>query len=63
MMRPGTTATVSDGQQVLQRLYGPEKGQGNIARFQLKAFDEVFDRLTVLPDGPERDTLFSQASG
>ena len=61
MWRLGTTATVSDGQQVLQRLYGPEKGQGNIARFQLKAFDEVFDRLTVLPDGPEREQLFKQA--
>jgi hypothetical protein len=27
MWRLGTTATASDGQQVLQRLFGPEKGQ------------------------------------
>jgi ABC-type transport system substrate-binding protein len=61
MWRLGTTATASDGQQVLQRLFGPEKGQANIARFELKAFDEVFNRLTVLEDGPERNALFAQA--
>ena len=59
--RVGTTATQTDGQQVLQRLYSPEVGQGNIARFRLPAFDTVFDRLTVLPDGPERDAAFDEA--
>ena len=61
MWRVGSTATLSDGQQALQRLYGPESGQANIARFRLKAFDEVFDRLTLLPDGPEREAAFEQA--
>ncbi len=59
--RVGTSATVTDGQQVLQRLYGPESGQGNIARFKLPAFDKVFDRLTALPDGPEREAAFDEA--
>jgi ABC-type transport system substrate-binding protein len=59
--RVGTTATQTDGQQVLQRLYGPEAGQANIARFRLAAFDQVFDRLTALPDGPEREAAFDQA--
>ncbi|MBL8331642.1 MAG: bicyclomycin resistance protein [Rubrivivax sp.] len=59
--RLGTTATIPDGQQTLQRLYGPESGLGNIARFRLEAFDEVFERLTSLPDGPGREALFNQA--
>jgi hypothetical protein len=42
-------------------LYGPQAGQGNIARFKLKAFDEVYDQLTALPDGPERLALFDVA--
>ncbi|MBL8363393.1 MAG: bicyclomycin resistance protein [Rubrivivax sp.] len=61
MWRVGTAASVTDGQEVLQRLYGPQAGLGNIARFRLKAFDEVFERLSPLPDGPEREALFEQA--
>ena len=61
MWRVGSSATVPDGQQILQRLYGPETGQGNLSRFRLKAFDEVFDRLTTLPDGPERAELMQRA--
>ena len=61
LWRVGSSATAPDGQQALQRLYGPSVGQANIARFKLKAFDAVFDRLTVLPDGPEREEAFRQA--
>ena len=59
--RVGSSATVTDGQQILQRLYGPESGQANIARFRLPAFDAVFNRLTALPDGPEREAAFDEA--
>ena len=59
--RVGSSATQTDGQQVLQRLYGPEVGQANIARFKLPAFDEVYNRLTALPDGAERDAAFGEA--
>ena len=61
MWRVGTAASVTDGQEVLQRLYGPQAGNANIARFRLKAFDEVFERLSPLPDGPEREALFDRA--
>ncbi|CAD5373261.1 Bicyclomycin resistance protein [Rubrivivax sp. A210] len=57
----GSLADSSDGQSSLTRLYGPQAGQGNLARFRLPAFDAVFDKLTVLPDGPERMQLFEQA--
>jgi ABC-type transport system substrate-binding protein len=59
--RVGGSATTTDGQDSLRRLYGPEAGQGNLARFKLRAFDELFDRLTPLPDGPEREALFDKA--
>ncbi len=57
----GSLASGGDGQAALQRYYGPQAGQGNIARFRLPAFDALYDRLTVLPDGRERLALFGQA--
>lgn len=57
----GNTASSPDGQDVLQRLYGPMAGGQNLARFQLPAFDAVYERLSALPDGPEREALFQQA--
>jgi ABC-type transport system substrate-binding protein len=51
----------SDGQTQLERLYGPSAGGGNIARFRLPAFDAIYERMLVMPDGPERDALFHEA--
>jgi ABC-type transport system substrate-binding protein len=34
--------------------YGPNKGSANDARFELKAYDALYERQRVLPDGPER---------
>ena len=62
MWRFGNQASVTDSQEILQRLYGPQTGQLNYARFKLPAFDAVFDKLTALADGPERDALFDQAA-
>jgi len=56
----GDSAAEPDGQDALRRWYGPEAGQGNLARFKLPAFDAVFDRMQALPDGPERDALFTE---
>jgi ABC-type transport system substrate-binding protein len=57
----GSSAAGPDGQTALTRLHGPQVGGTNIARFKLKAFDDIFDRMSVLPDGPERMALFDQA--
>ena len=59
--RVGSSANLTDGQSALSRLYGPDAGQANIARFRLAAFDEIYEQLTVLPDDPEREALFLQA--
>ena len=58
----GATATTPDAQQVLQYMYGPGAGTNNLARFKLPAFDAIYDRLSMLPNGPERQALFIEAS-
>jgi ABC-type transport system substrate-binding protein len=57
----GSSASQPDGQDVLQRLHGPQAGGQNLARFKLPAFDAVYDRLSALPDGAEREALFVEA--
>ena len=58
----GSTATTPDAQAALQYMYGPAIGSSNLARFKLPAFDAIYDRLSLLPDGPERQALFIEAS-
>jgi ABC-type transport system substrate-binding protein len=57
----GSSADVPDGQSALARYYGPQAGNQNLARFKLDAFDRVYERLQVLPDGAERERLFREA--
>ena len=60
--RVGSSAASPDGQGSLERDYGPSTGKGNLARFQLKAFDAIYERMKALPDGPERLALFDEAT-
>jgi len=57
----GSSAASADGQGSLERAYGPASGGANLSRFRLAAFDQVYDHMKVLPDGPERNALFTQA--
>ena len=57
----GSSADVPDGQSALARMYGPQAGQQNLARFKHAGFDQVYERMKMLPDGPERQALFTQA--
>jgi ABC-type transport system substrate-binding protein len=50
-----------DGLPALERIYGPAAGGSNLARFHLEAFDDLYRRMLVAPDGPERETMFLQA--
>jgi len=54
-------ASQPDGQIELERLYGPASGGQNLSRFRLEAFDDLYRRMLVLPDGPEREALFLEA--
>ncbi|MBL8320194.1 MAG: bicyclomycin resistance protein [Burkholderiaceae bacterium] len=40
--------------------YGPNKGQANHARFDLPAYNALYERQRVLPDGPERAKLIEE---
>jgi len=56
----GSSAAGPDGQGAFQRLHGPQAGGQNLARFKLKAFDDIYERMDQIPDGPERLELFRQ---
>ncbi len=59
--RVGSSASQLDGQGALQRLYGPSTGAANLSRFRLPAYDKIYNRMSALPNGPERDALFLEA--
>ena len=59
--RVGGSAAAPDGQPSLARYHGRQIGGQNVARFSLPAFDALYDRMEVLPDGPERRALMRQA--
>jgi ABC-type transport system substrate-binding protein len=50
----GWSATLPDGDTFLALGYGPNKGQANHARFDLPAFNKLYEQQKELPDGPER---------
>ena len=50
----GWLAGNPDGDTFLALGYGPNKGQANHARFDLPAFNALYERQRRLPDGPER---------
>lgn len=57
----GSSAAGPDGQGSLQRLDGTQVGGQNLARFRRPEFDRIYEQLSMLPDGPERESLFLQA--
>ncbi len=57
----GVSAAGADGQGSLAKLYGPQGGNQNLARFENDAFDKIYRRMEVIQDGPEREQLFLEA--
>ena len=58
----GWSAGEPDGDTFLALGYGPNRGQANHSRFDLPAFNALYERQRGLPDGPERQALMTQAS-
>jgi ABC-type transport system substrate-binding protein len=54
-------AASPDGSYFLDLMYGPNTGQANHARFDLPAFNALYERQLRLPDGPEREALMNRA--
>jgi ABC-type transport system substrate-binding protein len=57
----GWSAVVPDGDTFLALGYGGNKGQANKSRFDLPAYNALFERQQRLPDGPERQAVLDEA--
>jgi ABC-type transport system substrate-binding protein len=60
MWQLGWIASDPDAQTFYELLYGPNKGQSNLSRFDLPQWNALFDKAKVLPNSPERDRLYRQ---
>ena len=58
----GWAAGAPDGDTFLALGYGPNKGGANHARFNLPAFNALYNQQRQLPDGPERLALMEEAN-
>ena len=58
----GWVAGQPDGDTFLALGYGPNKGQANHARFNLPAFNALYEKQRTLPDGPERQQVMTDAA-
>ena len=58
----GWSAGQPDGDTFLALGYGPNKGQANHARFNLPAFNALYEKQRQLPDGPERQAVITEAT-
>ncbi|MCC9596713.1 MULTISPECIES: ABC transporter substrate-binding protein [unclassified Rubrivivax] len=57
----GWSAGQPDGDTFLALGYGPNRGQANHARFDLPAFNTLYEKQALLPDGPERQAAMDAA--
>ena len=57
----GWVATAPDGDTFLALGSGKAKGQANKSRFDLPAFNQLYDKQKSLPDGPERLAVMTEA--
>ncbi|MBL8346866.1 MAG: bicyclomycin resistance protein [Rubrivivax sp.] len=58
----GWLAGAPDGDTFLALGYGPNKGGANHARFNLPAYNALYEKQRTLPDGPERHKLMTEAA-
>ncbi len=61
MWGSGWVAGAPDGDTFLALGYGPNKGGANHARFNLPAYNTLYEKQRELPDGPERMALMKEA--
>jgi ABC-type transport system substrate-binding protein len=57
----GWSSGAPDGDTFLALGYGPNKGGANHARFNLPAFNALYEKQRVMPDGPERLAVMKEA--
>lgn len=57
----GLSASSPDSGPVLERGYSKSIGQSNLARFKNAKFDELYQKQSQMPNGPERDKVIREA--
>ncbi|HVF65452.1 MAG TPA: ABC transporter substrate-binding protein [Casimicrobiaceae bacterium] len=60
MRTDGWNGDYPDAENFMQLLYGPNAGQENQSRFNLPAFNKLYEEARALPDSPQRTALFSK---
>jgi oligopeptide transport system substrate-binding protein len=62
IMQEAWNADYPDAENFFQLLYGGNANAGgeNYARFKLKAFDERYEKMRLLPDGPQRKQVIAE---
>ena len=60
MWRLGFSATSPDPDSFVLQGYGPAKGENNLSRFDLPAYNALYEKQLGLADGPERNAVIAQ---
>ncbi len=58
MFETNWIADFPDGENFYQLLYGPNSGRANYARFNLPAYNTLYEKSRLLGDSPERTQLY-----
>jgi ABC-type transport system substrate-binding protein len=58
----GSSASSPDSGNALQLAYSKQAGQQNLSRFKNKRFDELYEKQSLMPDGPERAATIREAT-
>jgi ABC-type transport system substrate-binding protein len=56
----GGSAAQPDGLGAFARFDSTQWGGQNLARFKNETFDAIYNKMTAMPDGPEREALFRE---
>ena len=60
MWSVGGASSAPDADSTLSSLFGPNTGRQNLSRFDLPAYNRLYERSVTLPDGPERNALIRE---
>ncbi len=61
LWRVGSSSASPDGQDALAKIDSRQLGGQNLARFKLPELDALYDRMSAMPDGPEREALLERS--
>lgn len=60
MWSVGSSSSAPDADSTLSTLYGPNAGRLNLSRFDLPAYNALYEQMVTLPDGAPRNALIAE---